>query len=410
MAITALMNSATKPNAKPNHHYSLTFAFHREFIAKLVMATRGRARPTPKQRQAAHYATELFGLEYRLRCALEKALLDATLALPFKCGLDEEDIDDLRRLLDREDPTLPTTDLELIDDDLPRVQALVTLIEARHSIGAETEATLKLWKQIETAKELRRVADARKTDLVLVALEQRRDREFLSHLSRYQAYRDAIRRFFEATVKLPNHGGLPPTSIENLSLVFSGNDDRPDPIEAWWQRRNALIFILRARFEAGVRGEPEKKGTWDEWALPDKDGPTLEELMMEEAEAEGEGDAEGVLRVEDDGKVVVNETLGLKSPPNSYSSKTHPPPPPPPPFLSLLTNRRPTIPNSSSTTLSKSLHPPSKILFSLTNPSSPPSTGDRASNLALSTRSRDSGNPTSYPIPISSPSLKAGPS
>lgn len=61
----------------------------------------------------------------------------------------------------------------------PRVQAVVTLIEARHSIGAETEATLKLWKQIESAKELRRVADARKTDLVLVALEQRRDRQFL---------------------------------------------------------------------------------------------------------------------------------------------------------------------------------------------------------------------------------------
>lgn len=109
------------------------------------------------------------------------------------------------------------------------------------------------------------------------------------------------------------HGGLPPTSIRNLSLVFSGTNDRPDPIEAWWQRRNALIVILRARFSAGVRGEPELKGTWDEWALPDKDGPTLDELTMEEAEAEGEGDVEGVLRVGDDGKVVVNETLGLKT-------------------------------------------------------------------------------------------------
>lgn len=72
------------------------------------------------------------------------------------------------------------SDIQLTLSFSSRVQAVVTLIEARHSIGAETEATLKLWKQIETAKELRRVADARKTDLVLVALEQRRDREFLS--------------------------------------------------------------------------------------------------------------------------------------------------------------------------------------------------------------------------------------
>lgn len=42
--------------------------------------------------------------------------------------------------------------------------------------------------------------------------------------------------------------------------------------------------------------------------------------MMEEAEAEGEGDAEGVIRVGGDGKVVVNETLGLKSRELSFSS------------------------------------------------------------------------------------------
>lgn len=58
--------------------------------------------------------------EYRLRCVLEKALLEATLTLPNNAGINEEQAAELRELLDRDNPPLPTTARECEEDDLRR--------------------------------------------------------------------------------------------------------------------------------------------------------------------------------------------------------------------------------------------------------------------------------------------------
>ena len=56
---------------------------------------------------------------------------------------------------------------------------MVALIKARHSIGAETDATMEKWDNIAIYKEFDRDSDERKKDIVLVELEKRKDGEWL---------------------------------------------------------------------------------------------------------------------------------------------------------------------------------------------------------------------------------------
>ena len=90
--------------------------------------------------------------------------------------------------------------------------------------------------------------------------------------------------------------------------MFDGEHDRPDAIEAWWQHRGALIFVLRSRAKVKIQEEPELRGTWEGYMLPDRDSPTLRELCVEEAEHEGED----IFRVGSEGRVEVGERLGTK--------------------------------------------------------------------------------------------------
>lgn len=60
-----------------------------------------------------------------------------------------------------------------------RVHAVIALIKARHSIGAETDATMEMWNNIAIFKEFDREGDERMIDIVLVELEKRKDAEWL---------------------------------------------------------------------------------------------------------------------------------------------------------------------------------------------------------------------------------------
>ena len=56
---------------------------------------------------------------------------------------------------------------------------MIALIKARHSIGAETGATMEKWNNIAIYKEWDRESDERKKDIVLVELEKRKDGDWL---------------------------------------------------------------------------------------------------------------------------------------------------------------------------------------------------------------------------------------
>ncbi|CAF9932201.1 MAG: hypothetical protein HETSPECPRED_008296 [Heterodermia speciosa] len=153
----------------------------------------------------------------------------------------------------------------------------------------EAESSRREWETILRVQRMFKEVKRPQKDPVLIALERRKDIEFKNRSTKgsfelHQAYRASLLRFYDTTARLPNHGGIPPTDLPNLLKIFDGSHDHKDNIQAWWQRRNALIHIQRARHRAGV---PLETDSWEGWPLPSRTDVMLEELCLAEAEEAG---------------------------------------------------------------------------------------------------------------------------
>ena len=65
----------------------------------------------------------------------------------------------------------------------------------------------------------------------------------------------ALRRLLSETLKEADRGGIKQAKVAMLQHTFSSSNGRQ-------QRRDALIYILRARRRAGIEGRPEINNEW----------------------------------------------------------------------------------------------------------------------------------------------------
>ena len=87
----------------------------------------------------------------------------------------------------------------------------------------------------------------------------------------------ALRRLLSETLKEVDRGGIEQAKVAMLQHTFSSSNGGPSE-SCRQQRRDALIYILRARRRAGIQGRPELNNEWDRMELLPLIGLTRQEL------------------------------------------------------------------------------------------------------------------------------------
>lgn len=96
-------------------------------------------------------------------------------------------------------------------------------------------------------------------------------------LEKWSADNIALQRLLNETLKEKDNGGIVPSHIHALrDALSSKNSDFS--VSSREQRRNAVLYILRARRCAGLQGRPELNYEWGFMELLPMIGMTKEEL------------------------------------------------------------------------------------------------------------------------------------
>ena len=226
---------------------------------------------------------------YGRRRRLENVLIEATSRLPDRSGISRQRLQQLRNILARK---IPSDESALAADDMIRRQAVLEIVQARVQAGHESPEQRANWSYIVNMERQARIPLWQQREFIVATLRKRKDNEKISqstpsnnaHGVSYvvlcgphkltsvpstgiaNAWLNdsaALRRLLSETLKEVDHGGIERGKIGMLERTFSSSNGGLSELSRQ-QRRDALIYILRARRRAGIEGRPELN---DEWGL-----------------------------------------------------------------------------------------------------------------------------------------------
>ena len=240
---------------------------------------------------------------YGRRRRLENVLIEATSRLPDRCGFSRERLQFIRSILTRK---IPTEEWALAYDDMDRRRVVRELMDARVRAGYERPEEKDKWNYIVEMRCQTHMPLWQQREYIVATLKKRRDNETISqsalpnhaHEFSHEVLHGihelmdvplteaantwlkesaALRRLLSETLKEADRGGIERGKIAMLERAFSSSNGGRSELSRQ-QRRDALIYVLRARRRAGLEGRPELNDEWGLMELLPLTGLTSKEL------------------------------------------------------------------------------------------------------------------------------------
>ena len=240
---------------------------------------------------------------YGRRRHFENVLVEATSKLPDRCGISRQRLQQLRIIFNRK---IPAGESAVAVDDMRRRKAVLELVQARVQAGYESPGQIAKWKYIVDMERQARITLWQQREFVVATLKKRNDNKEISqsapsshsHGLPYQVLHRpyelmnvsliesantglndsaALRRLLKETLKEVDHGGIERGKIGMLQSAFSSSNGGSSELSRQ-KRRDALIYILRARRRAGIQERPELNNEWGLMELLPLIGLTRKEL------------------------------------------------------------------------------------------------------------------------------------
>ncbi|KAL8791136.1 MAG: hypothetical protein Q9195_006033 [Heterodermia aff. obscurata] len=215
---------------------------------------------------------------YGRRRRLENVLIEATSRLPDRSGIPKRRLQQLRIILARK---IPTRESALAADDMSRRQAVLEIVRARVQAGYESPEQRAKWMYIVDMERQARIPLWQQREFIVATLKKRNDNEEISQFTLPEPsatiFLAALRRLLSETLKEVDRGGIEQGKIGMLERTLSSSNGGLSE-SSRQQRREALIYILRARRRAGIEGRPELNDEWGLMELLPLIGLTREEL------------------------------------------------------------------------------------------------------------------------------------
>ena len=240
---------------------------------------------------------------YGRRRHLENVLIEATSKLPDGCGISRQRLQQLRIIFNRK---IPAGESALAIDDMRRRKAVLELVQARVQAGYEPPEQKAKWEYIVDMERQARIPLWQQREFVVATLKKRNDSKEMSQsappshshrlsdqvlhrpheltnispiesANRWLSDSAALRRLLNETLKEVDHGGIERGKIGMLQSALSSSNGGLSK-SSRQKRRDALIYILRARRRAGIQGRPELNNEWGLMELLPLIGLTRKEL------------------------------------------------------------------------------------------------------------------------------------